>query len=145
MLQLLTAAMGAIKIIKSTSASLCKLRHSKARIARFRERIFHFLRLPLVFCSRALNSQIFTYRIGEMRNGAGMVQMPTPKEINQPPGSKAQQGPEPAKLGSFSSRFNEVVGESPSQYRGRDHGELASLPSCVAMVATRPRRRSIAL
>ncbi len=48
-------------------------------------------------------------------------------------------------LGSFSSRFNEVVGESPSQYRGRDHGELASLPSCVAMVATRPRRRSIAL
>ncbi len=77
------------------------MRHGKAGIARFRKRIFYVLSQPLVFCSRALNSQAFTYRIGEMQNGAGKVQMPTPKEINQPPGSKAQQGPEPTKLGSL--------------------------------------------
>jgi AraC-like DNA-binding protein len=48
-------------------------------------------------------------------------------------------------LGSFSSRFTEVVGESPSQYRERDHADLEHLPSCVTMLATRPRRASIVL
>ena len=43
-------------------------------------------------------------------------------------------------LGSFSSRFSEIVGETPSQYRARDHGEHEAVPPCVSMVATRPRR-----
>jgi AraC-like DNA-binding protein len=43
-------------------------------------------------------------------------------------------------LGSFSSRFTEIVGETPSQYRARDHAEFEVIPSCVSMVVTRPRR-----
>ena len=43
-------------------------------------------------------------------------------------------------LGSFSSRFTEIVGETPSQYRARDHRDLEVVPSCVSMVVTRPRR-----
>jgi methylphosphotriester-DNA--protein-cysteine methyltransferase len=43
-------------------------------------------------------------------------------------------------LGSFSSRFTEIMGETPSQYRARDHHKLETLPSCVSMVLTRPRR-----
>lgn len=43
-------------------------------------------------------------------------------------------------LGSFSARFTEVVGETPSQYRARDHRALDAMPPCVAKVATRPRR-----
>ena len=43
-------------------------------------------------------------------------------------------------LGSFSSRFTEIVGETPSRYRARDHRDLDALPSCVSMIATRPRR-----
>lgn len=43
-------------------------------------------------------------------------------------------------LGSFSSRFTELVGESPSAYRARDHGDVADLPACVAKVHTRPVR-----
>jgi transcriptional regulator GlxA family with amidase domain len=43
-------------------------------------------------------------------------------------------------LGSFSSRFTEIVGETPSQYRARGHRGLDALPSCVSMIATRPRR-----
>ena len=43
-------------------------------------------------------------------------------------------------LGSFSSRFTEIVGETASQYRARDHRESEALPPCVSMVATRPRR-----
>jgi AraC-like DNA-binding protein len=43
-------------------------------------------------------------------------------------------------LGSFSSRFSEVVGMTPSEYRERDHRNLDALPSCVSMYATRPRR-----
>ena len=48
-------------------------------------------------------------------------------------------------LGSFSSRFTEIVGETPSQYRARDHRDLEAVPPCVSMVATRrgaPRQRS---
>ncbi|WP_434100207.1 helix-turn-helix transcriptional regulator [Streptomyces tendae] len=43
-------------------------------------------------------------------------------------------------LGSFSSRFTELVGESPSAYRDRDHTDGAALPACVAKVYTRPVR-----
>jgi transcriptional regulator GlxA family with amidase domain len=46
-------------------------------------------------------------------------------------------------LGSFSARFTEIVGETPSQYRARDHRDLEVLPSCVSMVATRPRRTPV--
>jgi len=43
-------------------------------------------------------------------------------------------------LGSFSSRFSELVGESPSAYRARSHSAAAVIPSCVVMVMTRPIR-----
>jgi transcriptional regulator GlxA family with amidase domain len=46
-------------------------------------------------------------------------------------------------LGSFSSRFTEIVGVTPSQYRDRDHRHLEVVPSCVSMVATRPRRTPV--
>jgi AraC-like DNA-binding protein len=46
-------------------------------------------------------------------------------------------------LGSFSSRFTEIVGETPSQYRARDHRHLAVIPSCVSKVVTRPRRTAL--
>ena len=41
-------------------------------------------------------------------------------------------------LGSFSARFTQVVGETPTAYRGRDHGALASVPGCIAKELTRP-------
>jgi transcriptional regulator GlxA family with amidase domain len=43
-------------------------------------------------------------------------------------------------LGSFSSRFSELVGESPSAYRSRGHDDGATIPACVAKVHTRPVR-----
>jgi transcriptional regulator GlxA family with amidase domain len=43
-------------------------------------------------------------------------------------------------LGSFSARFREIVGESPSRYRRRDHHEFDIVPPCVSRIATRPRR-----
>jgi transcriptional regulator GlxA family with amidase domain len=43
-------------------------------------------------------------------------------------------------LGSFSTRFTELVGESPSAYRARGHDELRVLAPCQAMVLTRPRK-----
>jgi AraC-like DNA-binding protein len=46
-------------------------------------------------------------------------------------------------LGSFSSRFTGIVGETPSQYRARDHSGLQAVPSCVSKVATRPRRSPV--
>lgn len=46
-------------------------------------------------------------------------------------------------LGSFSSRFTEIVGESPTEYRERDHGSVNSLPSCLRMIATRPQRGNV--
>jgi AraC-like DNA-binding protein len=48
-------------------------------------------------------------------------------------------------LGSFSSRFTEIVGETPSQYRGRDHRDGEVIPACVSMVASRPRRFAAAV
>src|SRR3954453_16930568 len=46
-------------------------------------------------------------------------------------------------LGSFSSRFTEIVGQTPSHYRARDHRHLEVVPSCVSKVATRPRRTGV--
>lgn len=43
-------------------------------------------------------------------------------------------------LGSFSARFTELVGETPSAYRSRCHDELALVSGCVARELTRPRR-----
>ncbi|WP_189216628.1 MULTISPECIES: helix-turn-helix transcriptional regulator [Streptomyces] len=43
-------------------------------------------------------------------------------------------------LGSFSSRFTRLVGESPSAYRARDHDQGAVVPACIAKMYTRPVR-----
>jgi AraC-like DNA-binding protein len=43
-------------------------------------------------------------------------------------------------LGSFSSKFSELVGETPSAYKARDHEELVGVPSCQMMVVSRPRK-----
>lgn len=43
-------------------------------------------------------------------------------------------------LGSFSSRFTEIVGMSPSRYRQLDHRHLEAVPPCVAMRHLRPSR-----
>jgi transcriptional regulator GlxA family with amidase domain len=43
-------------------------------------------------------------------------------------------------LGSFSARFTELVGESPSEYRARDHDGLRLMSPCQVMVVTRPRK-----
>jgi transcriptional regulator GlxA family with amidase domain len=43
-------------------------------------------------------------------------------------------------LGSFSSRFTELVGESPSAYRARNHSAAATIPPCVIKVRTKPIR-----
>jgi AraC-like DNA-binding protein len=44
-------------------------------------------------------------------------------------------------LGSFSARFTELVGETPTAYRARDHSALAGVPGCIARNLTRPSRR----
>jgi AraC-like DNA-binding protein len=46
-------------------------------------------------------------------------------------------------LGSFSSRFTEIVGVTPSQYRAGDHRFLEQVPSCVSRVVTRPQRTPV--
>jgi transcriptional regulator GlxA family with amidase domain len=43
-------------------------------------------------------------------------------------------------LGSFSARFTEIVGETPSDYRSRDHRDLQVVAPCQMMVQSRPRR-----
>jgi transcriptional regulator GlxA family with amidase domain len=43
-------------------------------------------------------------------------------------------------LGSFSSRFTELVGMPPSTYRRQAARATAGLPSCVAKQVTRPVR-----
>ena len=42
-------------------------------------------------------------------------------------------------LGTFSTRFSELVGMPPSAYRDADHSN-EGIPSCVAMQVTRPVR-----
>jgi AraC-like DNA-binding protein len=39
-------------------------------------------------------------------------------------------------LGTFSRSFQEIVGESPTSYRGR--GPIVAVPNCFAMAWTRP-------
>jgi AraC-like DNA-binding protein len=41
-------------------------------------------------------------------------------------------------LGSFSARFTQLVGETPTAYRARDHSALARVPGCIAKDLTRP-------
>ena len=43
-------------------------------------------------------------------------------------------------LGSFSSRFTELVGMTPTAYRESDDELAAALPACVTKVVTRPSR-----
>ncbi|MGI8613142.1 MAG: helix-turn-helix transcriptional regulator [Nocardioidaceae bacterium] len=43
-------------------------------------------------------------------------------------------------LGSFSSRFTELVGESPTTYRARSHAAGAVIPACYAKAISRPSR-----
>jgi AraC-like DNA-binding protein len=43
-------------------------------------------------------------------------------------------------LGTFSTRFTELVGVSPSVYRKRERGELDGVPSCESKKVTRPIR-----
>jgi transcriptional regulator GlxA family with amidase domain len=43
-------------------------------------------------------------------------------------------------LGTFSTRFSELVGESPSAYRARDHAWAERLPACLVRTALRPVR-----
>lgn len=43
-------------------------------------------------------------------------------------------------LGTFSTRFTELVGMSPSAYRRRPFGADGEPPSCVTKVVTRPVR-----
>ena len=43
-------------------------------------------------------------------------------------------------LGSFSSRFTEIVGETPTAYKARNHDALAVVPGCYAKAMTRPAR-----
>lgn len=43
-------------------------------------------------------------------------------------------------LGSFSARFTELVGETPSGYRARNHEALRGVSPCRLMVLTRPRK-----
>ena len=43
-------------------------------------------------------------------------------------------------LGTFSTRFTELVGISPSAYRSHEAEATAGMPSCVAKQVTRPVR-----
>ncbi|HEX6538405.1 MAG TPA: helix-turn-helix transcriptional regulator [Candidatus Dormibacteraeota bacterium] len=43
-------------------------------------------------------------------------------------------------LGTFSTRFTELVGISPSAYRSNEAEATAGMPSCVAKQVTRPVR-----
>ncbi len=45
-------------------------------------------------------------------------------------------------LGSFSARFTQLVGQTPTAYRARDHRALASVPGCLARELTRPSPHS---
>jgi AraC-like DNA-binding protein len=43
-------------------------------------------------------------------------------------------------LGTFSTRFTELVGMPPSTYRSRQAGAMAGIPPCVAKQVSRPVR-----
>lgn len=44
-------------------------------------------------------------------------------------------------LGSFSSKFSELVGESPSVYRARTHEQQSATIPCIEKIYTRPIRQ----
>lgn len=47
-------------------------------------------------------------------------------------------------LGSFSAKFTEVVGETPTSYRAREHRAVEAMPECIAKQRGRPvRTRSV--
>jgi AraC-like DNA-binding protein len=43
-------------------------------------------------------------------------------------------------LGSFSSRFSEIVGQTPSAYQRQEHEAVKAMPACVAKTRTRLSR-----
>jgi AraC-like DNA-binding protein len=43
-------------------------------------------------------------------------------------------------LGSFSSRFTLLVGQTPSAYRSQVHDAVTAMPACMAQLLTRPVR-----
>jgi AraC-like DNA-binding protein len=43
-------------------------------------------------------------------------------------------------LGTFSTRFTELVGVPPSTYRSTEAGSMEGIPPCVAKQVTRPVR-----
>jgi AraC-like DNA-binding protein len=43
-------------------------------------------------------------------------------------------------LGTFTTRFTELVGESPTAYRSRDHSWTEPLPACLVRAVSRPVR-----
>ena len=43
-------------------------------------------------------------------------------------------------LGSFSSRFSEIVGQTPSSYQRQEHDAVKAMPACVAKTRTRRQR-----
>jgi AraC-like DNA-binding protein len=43
-------------------------------------------------------------------------------------------------LGSFSSKFTELMGETPTAYRNREHLAVSAMPGCEAKQRTRPIR-----
>ncbi|CAN5181060.1 helix-turn-helix transcriptional regulator [soil metagenome] len=43
-------------------------------------------------------------------------------------------------LGSFSTRFTELAGETPSSYRSRQHPAIQAMPAYVAKIHSRPAR-----
>jgi AraC-like DNA-binding protein len=45
-----------------------------------------------------------------------------------------------ASLGTFSTRFTELVGVPPSVYRRQEHGAMAGIAPCLAKQVTRPVR-----
>jgi AraC-like DNA-binding protein len=45
-------------------------------------------------------------------------------------------------LGSFSAKFKDVVGGTPTEYRRKIRG-LSPIPTCVMMAWTRPRGRAV--
>lgn len=40
-------------------------------------------------------------------------------------------------LGSFSSKFTEIVGITPTEYRTREHAAVLAMPDCIARERTR--------
>jgi len=46
-------------------------------------------------------------------------------------------------LGSFSTAFTAITGETPSAYRKREHDAVAAMPTCIAKSTTRPSHRRV--